>query len=122
MQNMALQNVWSSFILTALAIWRVTHLLACEDGPADVVVRVRARLGESFWGMLMDCFYCLSLWVAAPAALALTRSFWDWPLVWLSLSGAACLLERCGSRAASMQTIDHGDHKNELLRQKTGTD
>jgi hypothetical protein len=119
---MDLQSVWLRFILATLATWRVTHLLACEDGPADVVVRVRARLGESFLGRLMDCFYCLSLWVAAPAALAVTHSPWDWPLIWLSLSGAACLLERCGSRIASMQTIEDGEHENELLRQKTGTD
>jgi hypothetical protein len=119
---MVLQNIWLRFILVALATWRATHLLASEDGPADVVVRIRERLGESFLGRLMDCFYCLSLWVAAPAALAVTHNPWDWPLIWLSLSGAACLLERCGSRAASMQTIEYGEHENELLRQKTGTD
>ena len=71
---MSLQNIWLRFVLAALATWRVTHLLASEDGPADVVARVRARLGENFWGRLMDCFYCLSLWVAAPAALLLTRN------------------------------------------------
>lgn len=119
---MVLQNIWLRFILVALATWRVTHLLASEDGPADVVVRVRERLGETFLGRLMDCFYCLSLWVAAPAALAVTHNPRDWPLIWLSLSGAACLLERCGSKDASMQTIKYGEHENELLRQKTGTD
>ena len=106
---MSLQNIWFRFFLAALATWRVTHLLACEDGPADVVVRVRARLGENFWGRLMDCFYCLSLWVAAPAALVLTRNPWDWPLAWLSLSGAACLLERCGGSSPQIQTFPHGE-------------
>src|SRR4051812_5684389 len=78
------------FGIAALATWRVTHLLAEEDGPADVVVRARERLGDSPAGALMDCFQCLSLWVAAPfAARAPHRTAW-----WLGLSGAACLLER----------------------------
>jgi hypothetical protein len=42
----------------------------------------------------MDCFYCLSVWVAVPASLTLSRRGRDLPLVALALSGAACLLER----------------------------
>ncbi|HXJ94644.1 MAG TPA: DUF1360 domain-containing protein [Terriglobia bacterium] len=82
--------------MATLATWRVTHLLALEDGPADLVVRLRMRLGRSFAGALMDCFKCLSLWIAAPAALFLARRPLDWLFVWLALSGAACLLERLG--------------------------
>ena len=82
------------FALASLATWRVTHLLAEEDGPADAVVRLRARLGTGQLGELMDCFYCLSMWVAAPFSLTVTRRRRDAPLVWLALSGAACLLER----------------------------
>ena len=108
---MSLQNVWLRFILAALSVWRVTHLLAHEDGRADLVVRFRARLGATIWGRFMDCFNCLSLWVAALVALVVTRSPLEWPLAWLSLSGAACLLESCRSRTASMQTIDHGEHE-----------
>jgi hypothetical protein len=82
------------FALASLATWRVTHLLAEEDGPGDVVVRVRARLGDSTAGDLMDCFYCLSVWVAAPLSLTLARRARDAPVAWLALSGAACLIER----------------------------
>ena len=35
------------FVLVSLAVWRVTHLLAEEDGPGDVVVRLRAREPEA---------------------------------------------------------------------------
>ena len=82
------------FGLGALAVWRVTHLLAEEDGPADAVLRLRARLGTSQLGRLMDCFECTSVWVAAPASLAVARRSRDVPVVWMALSGAACLLER----------------------------
>jgi Protein of unknown function (DUF1360) len=85
------------FALGALATWRVTHLLADEDGPADVVVRLRAGLGQSALGRLMDCFACTSVWVAAPIAAATARRSREIPLQWLALSGAACLLERVGS-------------------------
>jgi hypothetical protein len=61
-------NIWLRFIAFALAVWRVTHLLAHEDGPWDVVTRLRRWAGGGFWGQLMDCFYCMSLWIAAPAA------------------------------------------------------
>jgi hypothetical protein len=82
------------FVLGSLATWRVAHLLAEEDGPADVVVRLRARAGSGPLGGPMDCFYCLSVWVAAPCSLAVARRRRDLPLTWLALSGAACLLER----------------------------
>ena len=72
----------------------MTHLIAEEDGPANTVVRVRARLGQSVAGELMDCFYCLSVWVAAPLTLTVTRRPRELVGTWLALSGAACLLER----------------------------
>ena len=84
-------------VLAAFAVWRLTHLLAQEDGPWDLVVRLRRALGQSWAGKLMDCFYCLSLWVAAPAAALVCRGWQDGIIGWLALSGAACLLNRIGS-------------------------
>jgi hypothetical protein len=87
-------SICFSFVLAVLATWRVTHLLANEDGPADLIFRFRRLLGQSLAGSLMDCFNCLSLWIAAPAALFVTRGPIEWSFTWLALSGAACLLER----------------------------
>ncbi len=87
-------SVAARFALASLATWRVTHLIAEEDGPADIVVRARTGAGESWAGELMDCFYCLSLWIAAPFAFVVSRRPREAPLVWLALSGAACLLEQ----------------------------
>lgn len=91
------------FALGALATWRVSHLIAEEDGPADVVVRLRARLGNGQLGRLMDCFACTSVWVAAPVAVAVTRRPRDAPLTWLALSGAACLLERAAGSGRAVE-------------------
>ncbi len=82
------------FGLAVLATWRLAHLVAYEDGPANAIARIRARAGESLVGELMDCFNCLSLWTAAPLAFAVADRRRDTPVAWLALSGAACLLER----------------------------
>lgn len=87
------------FVLCCLATWRLTHLLVSEDGPWDLVVRLRSRLGDSEAGRAMDCFYCTSLWLAMPMAFLAARSPWGWLLCWLALSGAASLLEQATSRA-----------------------
>jgi hypothetical protein len=92
------QERWFSFVLVVLATWRLTRLLAFEDGPGDVIANLRQRLGDGFLGKLMDCFYCLSLWIAVPMSWLLINKWSEWPLFWLALSGAACLLERLGNR------------------------
>ena len=96
---------WARLVLAVLATWRVTHLLAAEDGPADIIVRLRKLLGQSLLGQLMDCFNCLSLWIAAPAALFVSRRPADWLVAWLAISGGACLLERLGHDPVMIQPI-----------------
>ena len=104
-QNMGEARFWTRLVLAVLATWRVTHLLASEDGPADLVVRFRARLGQSLPGALMDCFNCLSLWIAAPAALFVSRAPLVWLFSWLGVSGGACLVERLGAEPIVVQPI-----------------
>jgi len=82
------------FLLLSLVVWRLTHLISKEDGPFDIVFRLRKKAGERFWGKLMDCFYCCSVWVAL---IIIVCAGLDWKqtiLFWWALSGAACLLER----------------------------
>lgn len=93
---MKLDVLWLTIAI--LGVWRITHLLAAEDGPADMFVRLRRALGHGFWGKLLDCFYCLSVWVAALFAFCLVHDWREWIFLWLALSGGACLLERLASR------------------------
>ena len=84
---------WFGLIVAILATWRVSHLLAAEDGPFDLVARLRARAGNGMWGRLMDCPYCLSLWVAAPATVWLAGGIVEGVLLWLAISGGTCIVE-----------------------------
>jgi hypothetical protein len=86
-------------VLGLLTVWRITHLLQAEDGPWDIVIRLRQAAGDGFWGKLLDCFYCLSLWVAAPLAFLLGESWWERALLWPSLSAGASLLEQATNPA-----------------------
>jgi hypothetical protein len=84
----------TSLTIAILATWRLTHLLWGEDGPWNVCVRLRRIAGDGFWGTLLDCFYCLSLWIAAPIAWWTGDQWAERGLLWLALSGGAILLER----------------------------
>ena len=117
-------NFWGRFILAALATWRVTHLLANEDGPGEVIALFRAWLGNRAIGKMMDCFNCLSLWIAAPSALFVSRRPLEWSFCWLALSSSACLLERLGQGQAVIQPTFQpveGDFNN-VLRPETSGD
>ena len=82
------------FVLGALATWRLTHFIAAEDGPGDVVVKLRAWAGDGFLGSIMDCFYCASIWIAGPFAFVVAHDLAGCLVSWLAISGAAALLEQ----------------------------
>ena len=88
-------------LLGVLCVWRITHLFQAEDGPWDVIVHIRRAAGDGFWGRLLDCFYCLSLWVSAPLAWLLGRTALERILMWLAFSGGAILLERCMAKTVA---------------------
>lgn len=85
-------------LLGVLVVWRLTHLLTAEDGPWDIVIRLRRRAGAGMWGRALDCFNCLSLWIAGPFALLLGAGWTDRLLLWPALSAGAIVLERVMSR------------------------
>ena len=105
-------DAWLRLVLAILATWRISHLLALEDGPWDIVARVRMRLGSGFWGRLLDCFYCVSLWVAAPIAAFVRPPWLEWPLWWLACSGGACLLERLGTPRVHLNPVTRLDQQD----------
>ena len=115
---------WLRFVVAVLATWRVTHLLASEDGPADIIFRFRELLGQSLAGKLMDCFNCVSIWIAAPAALFVSQRPIDWLFSWLGLSCGACLLERLVKEPDVIQSMPQPaeGEMNHVLRTEAFTD
>lgn len=100
-------------VLGILSVWRMTHLLHAEDGPWDLLVRLREAFGASLGGKLLDCFFCLSLWLAAPLAFFLGENLKERLLLWPALSAGAILLERLQARASSAPAAIYFEDKGE---------
>lgn len=81
-------------------------------------MRLRRRVGEGFWGTLLDCFYCLSLWVALPFAGFLGASWRERLLLWPALSGAAILLERLTGQKSGAAPVYYAEDQDDLAREE----
>lgn len=95
------------FIIIALVVWRLTHLLGKEDGPFDIIFLLRQKAGAGFFGSLLDCFYCLSIWIALPFGLYMGADWKEKLIYWLALSGAACILEKVTDRNNIISSPPH---------------
>jgi len=85
-------------VLAILANWRITHLFSKEDGPFDMIYRLRKKAGAGFFGSLLDCFYCTSVWVALPFGWWMGNNWPERLLFWAAFSGAVCLLEQATTK------------------------
>jgi hypothetical protein len=112
---------WFRFTLGVLGTWRITHLFIVEDGPAGILSRLRKLTATSFLHGLLDCFYCLSLWVAVPFCFLLGHTAREQLLLWPALSGAAIMVENLSSRlggAPQALYFEEGEKNDELLRKE----
>jgi hypothetical protein len=94
------------FVLASLAGWRISHLLAREDGPGALMARLRRQLARFNAGGWLDCFGCVSLWAAAPVSLWVTGLGPAWGMIWLATAGAILLLDRLGSEPVVLRPLD----------------
>ena len=108
--------------LGILAVWRLTHLLHAENGPWNLFDHLRRRCTTGFWSSLIGCFYCVSLWVAAPFTLLATEGWGERLLLWPALSAGAILLERFSTRAAAAPAayFEEEEKSDVLLRKDDG--
>jgi hypothetical protein len=81
------------FVLAALAVWRVSFLMAREEGPWGLLERMRRGAGRGVLGKLLGCVKCLSVWVAVPFTFFVGGDGWQKVVVWLALSGVASLVD-----------------------------
>lgn len=77
-----------TFLIAALAVYRISRMLAVEEGPFKVFTTLREWPPHDSWvARGLECPLCVSFWVALPIAL------WcgDW-LWWPALSATTVLL------------------------------
>ena len=84
----------TSEIIFVIIVWRITHLIYAEDGPFDLIIKLRKLLGNSFLGKLMDCFYCLSIWLGLACAFYAGNGVIEIIMLAIFYSGASILLEK----------------------------
>ncbi len=106
----------------ALATFRLVSLLTREEGPFGAFDWIRARAGiryvfadegvyvtqnampqgrrlvktvNGFWADLLNCPWCLSVWLALPAMACVWWGHWlpDVVATWLAISALACMVE-----------------------------
>lgn len=113
-------NEFYELILGILGVWRITYLLVAEGGPFQFFARLRrftVLRNAGFSGELLNCFYCLSLYVAVPFAWFLGDEWREWLLLWPALSGAAILLERTTAPAMPVYTEDPIETSKEVTHE-----
>jgi hypothetical protein len=82
------------FLLSVLATWRITALVAYESGPFRSLEALRRLLVVIRLGRLVSCFHCLGLWIAALVTLIVYRWEPSAILLWLAVAGAVSIIER----------------------------
>jgi hypothetical protein len=107
-------------VVGVLVVWRLTYLLQSEDGPWGLSRRLRLAVGASFWGQLLKCFNCLSLWIAAPCAAYLGADLSERLLLWPALSAGAILLLRATERTVVMPSAIYHEEPEDVLRTEPG--
>ncbi len=111
-------SVWYRLVLGALVTWRLTHLLNAEDGPWHILVKLRRAAGNGMLGQLLDCFYCLSIWIAAPFATLFGETWTERLLLVPALSAAAILIERLTAQAPMPDYVEDPEVSDAVLRKE----
>lgn len=96
------------FVLAALACFRIGELVALDDGPLDLCLRLRVVAGchdrgsngriKTGAGRLFACPYCIGVWIAVPLAYWLVGMSAEIIIVWIALAGAQAFLQSIGGR------------------------
>jgi len=94
------------FVLTGLAVWRVTALVAYESGPFQILDRLRRRMVALRLERLIGCFHCLGLWIAGAGVLIVYELSWWSILLWFAVAGVVSIVERWLGGTMSEEEVD----------------
>lgn len=85
------------WVFCAFAVYRVARMVALEEGPLGLFDKWRDAIGkaapDSWLSRGVNCPYCLSFWLALPAALWLATGGVQALVLWFSLAGGASYLQ-----------------------------
>ena len=83
-----------TFVLAALAVYRISRMITDEEGPFMVFSKLRGVARPDTWvGRGMECIMCVSVWVSLPIAAYIDWA-WTLPLTWLALSSVTVLIRK----------------------------
>lgn len=81
------------FVILVLAVYRISRMIALEDGPADIFANLREFLGQGDWiGRGFHCVLCVSVWVSLAAALLAFRKPRCILAHWFAIAGGVALI------------------------------
>jgi len=86
------------YLVFVIVVWRLTHFITSEDGPFDIIIKLRKLLGNTLFGKLMDCFYCLSIWFGLACALYAGNNIIEIIILCIYYSGSAILIEKLSNK------------------------
>jgi hypothetical protein len=95
----------TEFVIGTLATWRIASLFTREEGPYGLFSRLRGSGVDPGPRRAFHCLYCTSVWVAAPIAGFVAPWSWRSIVIWLALSGGACLLDRATQRGFDVMPL-----------------
>jgi len=92
-------------IIVILATWRLSSLIAGEDGPWNIFLRLRLKLGFEYdkhskliakteLAKGMECPYCNSIWIASFLVLPLVSNPIEWLYYLLAVSAGAIIVDK----------------------------
>ncbi len=91
------------FIAAVFACYRLARLFVVDDGPGDVFLRLRRRVGvydlgpddrpRTTLGRIFECPHCLGMYLALPLALWAVGLSLDVIIAWLAIAGAQSILQ-----------------------------
>ena len=97
-----------AFVLSSFACFRLAELIAVDDGPGDIMIKVRAWFGaydldddgepKTSIGRGIICPYCIGIWLAFFLAFAVAPLDWRMLLWWFAIAGGQAFLQGIGGR------------------------
>lgn len=89
---------WMIFVMSVMAVYRVSGMMAEEKGPGGLFERMRGKVRNRTAKEGVSCPLCESVWWAAVCVVylgCLKVMGWEWvPLWWLGVSGGAVVMHR----------------------------